>query len=138
MERLERLQRVNMSNGKWQLAPSKWALVRKRTLSIGSGAEGIPKRHVKRRMKPSRWCVSELKKIRNMLMLVHGDASLKSNSFLFQLGACIVYENRCDMIIFGRLVDEVSRIVLNILKLIKTMFWRTRKSNAAALQNFSV
>ena len=36
-------------------------------------------------------------------------------------------EKRCVMIEFGRLVDEPSSVVLNILKSAEKMFWEARK-----------
>ena len=42
-------------------------------------------------------------------------------------------EKGCDMIEFGRPVDEPSSIVLNFLKPVKKVFWRTRKKSIAVV-----
>ena len=42
-------------------------------------------------------------------------------------------EKRCDMIEFGRPVDELSSIVLNFLKPVKKVFWGTRKKSFAVV-----
>ena len=42
-------------------------------------------------------------------------------------------EKRCDMIEFGRLVDEPSSIVLNFLKPVKKVFGGTRKKSIAVV-----
>ena len=42
-------------------------------------------------------------------------------------------EKRCDMIKFGRPVDELSSIVLNFLKPVKKVFFGARKKSIAAV-----
>ena len=41
-------------------------------------------------------------------------------------------EKRCDMIEFGRLIDELISIVLNFLKPVK-VFWGIRKNSVAVV-----
>ena len=41
-------------------------------------------------------------------------------------------EKRCDMIEFGRRIDEPSSIVSNFLKPVK-VFWETRKKSVAVV-----
>ena len=42
-------------------------------------------------------------------------------------------EKRCDMIEFGRPVDELSSIVLNFLKPVKKVFWGARNKSIAVV-----
>ena len=42
-------------------------------------------------------------------------------------------EKRCNIIEFGRSVDEPSSIVLNFLKPVKKVFWGARKKGVAVV-----
>ena len=42
-------------------------------------------------------------------------------------------EKRCDVIEFGRPVDEPSSIALNFLTPVKNVFWKARKKSVAVV-----